>query len=116
MNTFFADLHIHSRYSRATSKSLNLRKLAAWGGIKGLDIIATGDFTHPGWLQEIESELIQEDSGLLSLKQKSGLCQEIPWYQGNQVPVETKFILGTEISSIYKKAGQVRKSLHLYFL
>jgi len=109
MDLFYADLHIHSRYSRATSKKLTIRKLAAWGGVKGLKIIGTGDFTHPGWMEEIERELEQEESGLLKLKDSSGLDQEVPWIEGSNIPVEPKFILCTEISSIYKKGGQVRK-------
>ncbi|MCI5140634.1 MAG: DNA helicase UvrD, partial [Candidatus Electrothrix sp. ATG1] len=45
---YIADLHIHSLYSRATSKASNLHGLAAWAAIKGIDLVATGDFTHPG--------------------------------------------------------------------
>ena len=53
----FADLHIHSRFSRATSRALNLEALAMGAGTKGIKVIGTGDFTHPGWLNEIETEL-----------------------------------------------------------
>ncbi len=87
MDTFYADMHIHSRYSRATSKQLTIRKLAAWGGIKGLHILGTGDFTHPGWLEEIENNLQLEESGLLSLKDNTDLDKEVPWFAGNNIPV-----------------------------
>ena len=56
--SFLADLHIHSRHSRATSKGLTPRCLAAWGEIKGISVVATGDFTHPGWLAELKDALI----------------------------------------------------------
>lgn len=116
MTIYYADLHIHSRYSRATSKNLSLRNLAAWAGIKGIQVLATGDFTHPGWFQEIEAELSQEESGLLRLKEPRDLDKEILWYQGESIPIETKFVLCTEISSIYKKDGQVRKIHNLVFM
>ncbi|MGM0423389.1 MAG: UvrD-helicase domain-containing protein [Thermodesulfobacteriota bacterium] len=116
MQIFYADLHIHSRYSRATSKKLSLRNLAAWAGVKGLDVLATGDFTHPGWLQEIEENLEQEESGLLRLKQDKGLEEEIPWFSGSRALPRTKFILCTEISSIYKKKNQVHKIHNLVFM
>ncbi len=116
MQRFCADLHIHSRFSRATSKQLSLRNLAAWAGVKGVDILATGDFTHPGWMAEIEDSLVQEESGLLSLKDTGLLTQEIPWFPGRSLPVPTRFILGTEISSIYKRDGLVRKIHNLVFM
>ncbi|MFP4213031.1 MAG: UvrD-helicase domain-containing protein [Desulfohalobiaceae bacterium] len=116
MQIFYADLHIHSRYSRATSKQLSLRNLAAWAGVKGLDVLATGDFTHPGWLQEIEEQLQQEDSGLLRLRQEQGLEQEIPWFSSSRALPRTRFMLCTEISSIYKKKNQVHKIHNLVFM
>ena len=116
MNLFYADLHIHSRYSRATSKTLSLRKLAAWGGVKGLQVVATGDFTHPGWLEEIETTLQQDEDGLLSLREPQGLEEEIPWLEGQGAVQPSRFMLCTEISSIYKRGGQVRKIHNLVFL
>jgi uncharacterized protein (TIGR00375 family) len=115
MSEFYADLHIHSRYSRATSKKLTPRQLAAWAGVKGLRVVASGDFTHPGWLQELEEQLEQEDSGLLRLKDTDGLDREIPWLRGERIPVQPRFILCTEISSIYKRGGCVRKIHNLIF-
>ena len=54
---YIADLHIHSPFSRATSKTGNLPGLAAWSGIKGIDVIGTGDFTHPGWFRQLRENL-----------------------------------------------------------
>ncbi len=116
MTIYTADLHIHSRYSRATSKALSIPRLAAWAGIKGLDILATGDFTHPGWLQEIEDILEENGNGLLGLKDVSCLPPEIPWLEPQSQPKPPQFILGTEISSIYKSQGTVRKVHNLVFL
>ncbi|MCF8039555.1 MAG: UvrD-helicase domain-containing protein [Desulfohalobiaceae bacterium] len=116
MELFYSDLHIHSRFSRATSKSLTLRNLAAWGALKGLHVLGTGDFTHPGWLQEIEENLIQEESGLLRLRETEGLDREIPWMRGETIAGKTRFMLCTEISSIYKSRGAVRKIHNLVFM
>jgi DNA helicase II / ATP-dependent DNA helicase PcrA len=93
----FADLHIHSRFSRATSKALNLEALAKGAGTKGITVIGTGDFTHPEWLNEIETELKETGSGLL-------------FYPGYK---EISFMLTGEISTIYKDCDRVRKVHHL---
>ncbi|MFW5791677.1 MAG: endonuclease Q family protein, partial [Desulfohalobiaceae bacterium] len=117
MELFYADLHIHSRYSRATSKRITPQHLAAWGWIKGLDVVATGDFTHPQWREELKELLVEEDSGLLRLKAPEALEGEIPWWlEGKSVPASTRFMLVTEISSIYKKGGKVRKIHNLVFM
>jgi len=116
MDVFYADLHIHSRFSRATSKRLSVRNLAAWGAVKGIKVLATGDFTHPEWFQELEDQLQQEDGGLFSLKEPTGLDEEIPWLKGCSPPLKTKFMLCTELSSIYKRGGSVRKIHNLVYL
>ncbi len=116
MDFFYSDLHIHSRYSRATSKNLSLRNLAAWAALKGIDVLATGDFTHPKWLDEIKENLVQEDSGLFRLKDPGGLDREISWLRGEHIPGKIRFMLCTEISSIYKYRGAVRKIHNLVFM
>ena len=115
MSHFTADLHIHSRFSRATSKQLTPSHLAAWARIKGIDVLGTGDFTHPEWLAEIEEQMEEDSSGLLVLKDESGIPGEAPWLAG---PLEgkTRFMLQGEISSIYKKRGKVRKIHNLVFM
>ena len=95
---FFADLHIHSRFSRATSKSLTLRALAEGAARKGIAVLGTGDFTHPAWFGEIGTELVEAEPGLFRLK------------DGSQ---QARFMLTSEISTIYKQDGKVRKVHHL---
>ncbi len=106
---FFADLHIHSKFSRATSKEMNLETIEQWAQIKGIKVIGTGDFTHPEWLKEIGEKLTEEGNGLLRLKEKYKL----------QVPESCRenifFILSSEISCIYQKDGKLRK-IHLLVL
>jgi len=113
---FIADLHVHSRYSRATSKSLTVKKLGAWARIKGINLIATGDFTHPGWIKEIEETLVQRENGLLYLKDPDNLNKEIEIQIDFPIDPDVCFILCTEISSIYKKAGKLRKVHNLVFM
>ncbi len=90
---FIADLHIHSRFSRATSKDMNLFNIAKMCEIKGIDLVVTGDITHPQWLNEIKENLVEDSNGLYTLKKNR----------------KVKFILGGEISCIYKKDEKVRK-------
>jgi uncharacterized protein (TIGR00375 family) len=97
---FYADLHIHSRYSRGTSKSLDLKQLAVSAGRKGITVLGSGDFTHPLWFDCLKSELAESAGGLYSLK---GAAAGV------------FFILSSEISLIYKKGDKVRK-VHLLIL
>lgn len=115
MERFAADLHVHSRFSRATSKDLSIRSLAAWGRVKGITVLGTGDFTHPGWLQEVEDTLQEDGSGLLVLKDTANLEALVPGL-ATLPPGQTRFMLQAEISSIYKKAGKVRKIHNLVYL
>lgn len=115
MERFIADLHIHSRFSRATSKALSPRLLAAWARIKGIDVIGTGDFTHPEWVAEIEEQLVDDGSGLFSLKEPEGLENEVDWVDG-PFAGQTRFMLQAEISSIYKRLGKTRKVHNLIYM
>jgi uncharacterized protein (TIGR00375 family) len=99
---FIADLHLHSKYSRAVSPNMNLYNMALWGTKKGLDILTTGDWTHPLWLREIKQELEETSSGLFEFKTKDSKFR-------------TKFILTVEISSIYSQGGKVRRVHNLVF-
>jgi len=89
-----ADFHLHSKYSRATSREMDIAHITEWAKYKGIDLIGTGDFTHPFWLAEIKNNLSEDGSGLLKLK------------NGDK---NLSFILTTELSSIYTQAGKVRK-------
>ena len=117
MKQFRADLHIHSRFSRATSKKLSPRYLAAWSRIKGLDVLGTGDFTHPEWLNELEEQLVQDSAtGLFRLKDDRRLDHEVPEFAGTPFSGRALFMLQGEISSIYKRGGKVRKVHNLVFM
>jgi DNA helicase-2/ATP-dependent DNA helicase PcrA len=63
-----ADLHVHSRHSRATARTTDLEHLAAWAAMKGIALCGTGDFTHPGWMSEIRDGLVPAEDGLLRLR------------------------------------------------
>lgn len=106
---FYADLHIHSKYSRATSKSCNLEELAVWAQKKGLSVISTGDFTHPAWFAEIKEKLVPTGNGAFRLR--PDIEKEI--FQ-NSTPV--RFVLSVEISTIYKKWDKTRKVHHVVFV
>ena len=111
---FIADLHIHSRYSRATSRDLTPEELYKWAQIKGIAVVGTGDVTHPGWLEEIESKLEPAEQGLFKLKQEfaRAMDEEVP--KACRKPV--RFMLTGEISNIYKKEDRVRKNHNVVFL
>jgi len=91
---FIADFHLHSKYSRATSRDMDLENLDRWAKIKGINILGTGDFTHPEWLKILKEKLEPVEPGLFKLKNSNS---------------EIRFILTTEISCIYSKGGRVRK-------
>lgn len=105
---FYADLHIHSKYSRATSKDCNLEQLALWAQKKGLSVISTGDYTHPAWFKEINEKLVPAGNGVYRLR--PDIEKQI--FQ-NSEPV--RFVLSVEISTIYKKGDKTRKVHHVVF-
>lgn len=111
---FIADFHVHSKYSRATSKNLDLEHLYASAQIKGISVLGTGDFTHPAWWQEIKEKFDPAEEGLFTLKSNiARVCDE-------RVPPacrrKVRFMLVTEISNIYKKNGRTRKNHNLVFM
>ncbi len=91
---YICDFHIHSKYSRATSKDMDVVNLDKWAKIKGIQVIGTGDFTHPLWLKELKENLEPAESGLFKMRKSDD---------------DTRFILTVEISSIYSKNNQTRK-------
>jgi len=109
---FHADLHVHSKYSRATSRDLDLERLAYWACRKGIAVVATGDFTHPAWAAELKQKLVPAAPGLFRLaddfeKEIAGLPAAC------RTPV--RFMLSVEISTIYKKGERTRKIHHLIY-
>lgn len=110
---FIADFHIHSKYSRATSKNLDFENLYIAAQLKGITVIGTGDFTHPGWFAEIREKLIPAEDGLFRLKEDIALQCDRQVPPSCHAPV--RFMLVTEISSIYKKKKKTRKNHNLVF-
>ena len=109
---FIADLHIHSHYSRATSRDLTPELLDWWARRKGIQVVGTGDFTHPGWRQELAEKLIPAEEGLYRLREDCRRLDGLP--AGGEIPV--RFMITGEISSIYKWDGRVRKVHSLILL
>ncbi|MBP7497010.1 MAG: hypothetical protein KA792_05035 [Bacteroidales bacterium] len=104
---YIADLHIHSHYSIATSKELTPEHLDYWAKAKGINVIGTGDFTHPRWSKELKEKLIPAENGLFKLKDDLILRGSL--INSDIVFSKTLFILSAEISCIYKKKGKTRK-------
>ena len=111
MTMYIADLHIHSRYSRATSKDCTPEHLELWARRKGIHIVGTGDFTHPAWREELKEKLKPAEDGLYVLKDEYRIEDET--VRGSMTP---RFVVTGEISSIYKKGGRVRKVHSLILL
>ncbi len=111
---FIADLHVHSKYSRATAKNLDIENLYIAAQLKGLTVIATGDFTHPAWFAEIKEKMIEAEPGLFKLKEDIKRACDV------KVPLtcrrEIRFVLESEISNIYKKNNKTRKNHNLIFM
>jgi len=111
---FIADLHIHSRFSRATSRDMTLDTIAYWAKIKGISLVASGDFTHPEWFFLTKEKLEPAGNGFYRLKSvlppANGYLKNASFRRD-----DVHFILSTEISFIYSKKGKVRK-VHLLLL
>jgi uncharacterized protein (TIGR00375 family) len=97
---FIADFHIHSKYSRATSREMEVESLARWAGKKGIDLMGTGDFTHPLYLADLKARLEPTGNGLFRLK------------KGDK---EINFMLTGEVSNIFSQGGRLRKIHTLLF-
>ena len=98
-----ADLHIHSRYSRATSRDCVPAALDFWARRKGIHLVGTGDFTHPAWRAELAEQLAPAEEGLYTLKEEAVRPGAL------SVEEAPRFVVSGEISTIYKKNGAVRK-------
>jgi uncharacterized protein (TIGR00375 family) len=113
---FTADFHIHSKYSRATARNLDLENLYIAAQKKGVTVIGTGDFTHPAWWREIEEKLrpAPDGGGLFELKPDIADACDAKVPGACRRPV--RFMLVTEISNIYKKEHRTRKNHNLVFM
>jgi uncharacterized protein (TIGR00375 family) len=98
---FIADFHLHSKFSRATSKDMEVETLARWAKKKGIGLLGTGDFTHPTYYAELQSKLVPADKGLFQLR------------KGEE---EVRFILTTEVCNIYTQGGKGRRIHNLIFV
>jgi uncharacterized protein (TIGR00375 family) len=105
-----ADLHIHSRYSRGCSRDLTPETLWRWAQLKGIGVLGTGDFTHPGWIAELQDMLEPDDGGLLRLR--PGIPQPDVY---PSCRTDVRFLLTAEISCIYRRHDRTRK-VHLVLL
>ena len=106
---YFADLHIHSRFSRATSRDCDLPHLDWWARRKGIGLLGTGDFTHPAWRAELREQLLPAGEGVYTLREDLRLPDTTP----GEAP---RFVITGEISCIYKRHGRTRKVHNLILL
>ncbi|MEE8139207.1 MAG: UvrD-helicase domain-containing protein [Thermoanaerobaculia bacterium] len=110
---FFADLHVHSKYSRATSRDCDLEHLAWWARRKGISVVGTGDFTHPAWFEELQEKLVPAEPGLFRLRPE--LEREVERTLPAACQGRVRFMLEVEVSTIYKKGDRTRKIHHLIY-
>jgi uncharacterized protein (TIGR00375 family) len=122
------DFHIHSRYSRACSQDLTLANLDVWAKKKGIDVLGTGDATHPKWRESIREELVEVGGGLYARSRSqpprhdASLVTPLPESSSGQALEEvgdntkpTLFLLSAEVASIYKMGDKVRRVHNLLF-
>ncbi len=96
----FLDGHIHSRYSRATSQDMTISNIARYAQLKGLNVVGTGDFTHPLWLKELKENLVEEnESGLYSVKGKEKF--------------KVLFMITTEVNTVFEFEGKTKRVHHV---
>ncbi len=112
---FYADLHVHSKYSLATSRRCDLEHLAMWAGRKGIEVVGTGDFTHPAWFAEIREKLVPAEPGLFRLK--PGIEKQVCELKSSSFGAlhAPYFMLQVEISTVYAKNGRTRKVHHVVY-
>ena len=108
---YLADIHVHSKYSRATSRDCDIEHLDLWAANKGIALVGTGDFTHPAWREELRSALIRGEDGLYVLREERRLTRQV-----SDAAVPPRFVVTGEISSIYKRDGKTRKVHNLIVL
>src|SRR5438045_3527289 len=104
---YVTDLHLHSKYSRAVSPQMTLTVMAAYARQKGIDLLTAADFTHPVWIKEIRSQLEEAEEGVYELKSEKG--------EGGDKK-QVRFLLSTELSSIYKQGEKLRRIHNLIFV
>src|ERR1700753_4084861 len=113
-DAYVADLHIHSRFSRACSRDLTLPNLAWWARRKGIALLGTGDFTHPAWFDHLREQLEPAEPGLYRLRDEQDVVKRLPG--ALQAAPAARFMLSVEISTIYKRDDRTRKVPHLIYM
>ncbi len=111
--SLITDLHLHSKYSRACSKQLDLPHIQAWAQLKGIDLVATADFTHPAWFKHLHEQLELVDTGVYRVKPEFAKTAEEDVRVPEKCAREVRFLCSTEISLIYKRGDRVRKIHHV---
>jgi DNA helicase-2/ATP-dependent DNA helicase PcrA len=111
---FYADLHIHSKYSRACSRDADLEHIAWWAKRRGLTVVGTGDFTHPAWFEQLRANLVPAEPGLFRLRED--LDREVERTLPPSCRRPVRFMLSVEISTIYKRGERTRKIHHLIYM
>jgi DNA helicase II / ATP-dependent DNA helicase PcrA len=111
--SFYADLHLHSRYARATSRNADLPELAWWARRKGITVLGTGDFTHPAWFGELSDGLVPAEPGLFRLR------DELEQAVAERLPASCRgplrFLLAVEVSTAFHRDGRARRMHHLLY-
>lgn len=112
---FHADLHLHSKYSRACSKDAELEPLTQWAKRKGITLMGTGDFTHPEWFDRLRSGLVAAEPGLFRLRKdlEADVDRDLP---SNLAADPVRFMLSVEVSTVYRRDGRTRKIHHLVYM
>jgi DNA helicase-2/ATP-dependent DNA helicase PcrA len=112
--SFYADLHVHSRYARATSRNADLVELAWWARRKGIAVLGTGDFTHPAWFEELTGSLVPAEPGLFRLR------DELDRAVGERLPASCRgplrLLLTVEVSTAFHRDGRARRMHHLLYV
>jgi uncharacterized protein (TIGR00375 family) len=111
---FYADLHLHSRYARATSRNADLGELAWWARRKGITVLGTGDFTHPAWFEELKQGLVPAEPGLFRLRDEldGAVIERLP----SSCHGSLRFLLATEVSTAFRRDGRARRMHHLLYV
>ncbi|MCK6512082.1 UvrD-helicase domain-containing protein [Myxococcota bacterium] len=109
-----ADLHLHSRYTKTTSRDMDLENMALWARYKGIHLLGTGDFTHPSWLQELQEKLRPAEAGLFCLREdlEAPLIHQSP---ASTRAHEVRFVLSAEITQTFVHNGDLQRIRHLLF-
>jgi DNA helicase II / ATP-dependent DNA helicase PcrA len=112
--SFYADLHLHSRYAKATSRNADLVELAWWARRKGITVLGTGDFTHPAWFQELTERLVPAEPGLFRLRDEldRAVAERLP--RSCRGPL--RFLLAVEVSTAFHRDGRARRMHHLLYV